>query len=137
MTEGRINDRDSVEHGYSRQAFDEDLRANMLPTTEVLHGVRIESGADASGRFRLTRAAQQVGEEGRRRHTIFLAPFQTEVAGEVAVDSAYGRLDEKTPGVVTGDYDEFIDRIIAAARDNQNEVAPGRGDERLKGFRGG
>jgi hypothetical protein len=137
MAEANVNDRGSVERAYPREAFDEDVRANMLPTAEVRHGVRIESGADAGGRFRLTRAAQQVGEDARLRHTIFLAPFQTVPAGNVAEDSGYGGLDERTAAGAAGDYDAFVNRIITAAREMEHEVAPGRGDDRLKGFRGG
>jgi hypothetical protein len=136
MSEANINDRDSIERVYPREAFDEDLRANMLPNAEVLHGARVESGADASGRFRLARATQPVGEESRLRHTVFLAPFAAVAAADADDDASYGGA-EAAPGAVVGDYDAFLERIVAAAKEADARPAPGRDDERLKGFRGG
>src|SRR4051794_20606431 len=105
MSEANIDDRGSIERAYPRAVFERDARANMLPNAEVLHGVRLEGGADASGRFRLTRAAQHAGEDPRLRHAMFLAPFATAAATGSADDASYGGSGETAPSAVAGDYD--------------------------------
>jgi len=138
MSEANVNDRASVERAYPREAFEKDAGENSRANPEVLHGVRIETGADATGRFRLVPAAQQAGEHGDRRATLFLGPVMIESAASLVDDGRYGGPAETGRPVEKGrDYDGFIDRIIDAARTFERPPAPGRDDERLKGFRGG
>jgi len=138
MSEANVNDRASIERIYPREAFEKDAGENSSAKAEVLHGVRIESGADASGRFRLVPAAQHVGEHAGRKATLFLSPMMVESAASLVDDGRYGGPVETGRPVEKGrDYDGFIDGIIEAARRFEPPPAPDRNDERLKGFRGG
>jgi hypothetical protein len=136
MAEADVNDRTSVERAYPREAFEEDAGMNARPKTEVLHGIRIDQPADARGRFRLSRAAQHVGEDERARSTVFLSPVLVETAGSLVEKGEYGAMQPTGAPVEKGrDYPAFIDRIIDAAREAEPVEAPGRGDERLAGPR--
>jgi hypothetical protein len=134
MAEADGNDRGSVERAYPRQAFDEDARANALPNAAVRHGVRIE--AERGGRFRVSRAAQHVGEDERSRHGVFLAPSLAQAVVSIVDRGADGGMaGAGVPADEGSGYEAFIERIIEAARDAEPVAAPGRGDERLAGPR--
>jgi hypothetical protein len=148
MTSARINDRASVERLYPRDAFEADAGSNAQGKATVLKGLRILSGPDASGAFRVARASQHVGEvhageaQGRG-NGLFLAPdLGANFAALAQKDTDYGGAEEKADAMRSVDaraaeYDAFIDRVIAAASASDFEEPIGRGEERLKGFHGG
>ena len=136
MAEANVNDRASVERAYSREAFEEDAGMNARAKLDIRHGVRIDEPADGSGRFRLTRAAQHVGEDEQARRTVFLAASLVESAASLVDKGEYGAMEPTGAPVEKGrDYPAFVDRIIEAAREAERVEAPGRGDERLAGPR--
>ena len=148
MTSASINDRASVERLYPREAFEEDAGSNARGKSTVLRGVRILSGPDARGEFRIARGSQHVGEvhvgeaQGRG-NGLFLAPdLGANFAALAQKDTDYGGAEEKSDAIGSvaargAEYDAFIDRVIAAARAADFEQPIGRGEERLKGFHGG
>lgn len=148
MTSASIHDRSSVERLYPRDAFEADAGSNALAKTAVLHGLRILSGPDANGEFRLARASQHVGEvhvgeaQGRG-NGLFLAPnLGANFAALMQSETDYGGQEEKGDAVRSvdvraGEYQAFIDRVVAAAQGADFEEPIGRGEERLKGFHGG
>jgi hypothetical protein len=148
MTSASIHDRASVERLYPRDAFEADAGMNAGAKASVLHGVRILSGPDAGGAFHLARGSQHVGEvhvgkaQGRG-NGLFLAPdLAANFAALAQDDTGYGGAEEQSDALRSvadraGDYDAFIDRVIAAAGAADFEEPIGRGEERLKGFHGG
>ena len=148
MTTASIHDRASVERLYPRDAFEADAGMNARGKASVLHGLRILSGPDADGAFRLARGSQHVGEvhvaeaQGRG-NGLFLAPtLGANFAALMQRDTDYGGEEEKADAMRSVDaraaeYEAFIDRVIAAAQAADFEEPIGRGEERLKGFHGG
>lgn len=118
MPQANINDRASVERLYPREAFHDDARRNALGNTPVLHGLRLTGGADESGAFEFSRSAKHAGEPDSGAGAVFVAP---------RIESESG------PGDA---YAAFLDGLVELAR-SLEVPAIGRGDERLKGFRGG
>jgi hypothetical protein len=136
MAEANVNDRASVERAYPREAFEEDAGVNSRAKATVRHGVRLDEPADATGRFRLSRAAQHVGEDERARSTMFLSPVLVESASSLVEKGEYGAMRPTGAPVGKGrDYPAFIDRIIEGAREAEPVETPGRADERLAGPR--
>jgi hypothetical protein len=139
MQKANINDRDSLERLYPREAFQEDAGRNALGKTPVLYGVRIESAPDAQGWFHLVRAQQHVGEQVGV-DTIFLAAeeqrFSAPLLGQEPAEASKGAA--LTPEA-TGrqDYETFITQLVDAARSAEFPQPVGRGEPRLKGFHGG
>ena len=148
MTSANINDRSSVERLYPRDAFEADAGSNARGKATVLHGLRILSGPNASGAFRVARASQHVGEvhvgeaQGRG-NGLFLAPdLGANVAALAQNETDYGGAEEKGDAMASVDargaeYQAFIDRVLASARAADFDQPIGRGEERLKGFHGG
>lgn len=136
MERANIHDRGSIERVYPRAVFEQEALSNTRGKASVLHGVRINSAPDGSGAFDLVRAARQVGEDERSASGVFLCPFAhqraTLEAPEARAASA-GRLD--TLAGVRGEYDAFIDKIVATARTVRIDPSPGPGDPRLRGLR--
>ena len=118
-----INDRRSIERIYPPDAFAVDAAENQKqPGNELVRGVRIASPPDGAGAFELDPAALHVGEDPG---TMFLAAFRP--AGTEARASTHPH----------DGYDDFIDRIIGAAREfaETAQTSPGPGDPRLRGLR--
>ena len=65
--------------------------------------------------FDLVRASRQVGEADNPANSLFLCPYAQ---------------DDHMVG-----YDDFVDKIIAAAETAQLDRSPGPGDARLRGPR--
>lgn len=148
MTTASINDRASLERLYPREAFEADAGSNARGKAAVLKGVRILSGPDAGGTFRIARASQHVGEVHAgeapgRGNGLFLAPdLAANFAALAQKDNDYGAAEEKADAMRSvearaAEYDAFIDRVMATARQADFEEPIGRGEERLKGFHGG
>ena len=132
MPESSIHDRRSIERLYPREVFLSDANANMAAQASVLHGVRVRSASDRSGRFELTRAARHTGEQDDREGGVFLSPF-AQATGHGA-DYPHSASAAGARGRQKDTYDAFIDSIIEAAR----HAAPGgtssTQDARLRGL---
>lgn len=113
------NDRATIERIYPPAVFAREAQANTRAKASVLYGVRIQSAPDTTGDFQLVRASHHVGEDESAANSLFLCPF--------------AQATER--GGAAGDYDAFIDRIIAAARTARFDRSPGRDDARLQGLR--
>ena len=123
VSKANINDRASIERIYPPDTFAVDAAENQKqPANELIKGVRIASPPDENGAFELGPAAQHVGEDPG---TAFLAPYRP--AGTEAGASSHPHAG----------YDEFVDRIIEAARElaDTAQASPGPGDPRLQGAR--
>lgn len=136
MQRANIHDRESIERIYPRAVFEREAQNNTRAKATVLYGVRIHSVPDGGGAFQLTRASHHVGEDESAANSLFLCPFAHETAFAERRDD-YGAVDERQNALagVRGDYDAFIDKIIATARTARFDRAPGRGDVRLRGLR--
>jgi hypothetical protein len=140
MAFANLNDRATVEAIYPREAFESDAAQNSRGKAAVLHGLLIASEVAESGAFELKRAKRHAGENDPLGDTRFVAPFLREADGAMEQISAYGA--ERPRGVKTaegrrGDYDSFIDRVLAAAARAEFKDPIGRHEERLRGFHGG
>jgi hypothetical protein len=135
MKAANINDRASIERIYPRAVFEREAQANTRAKASVLYGVRIHSMPDESGAFQLIRASHHVGEDERQSGSVFLCPFAQETPF-VERGNDYGAVTQRRDaGVVRGDYDGFVDKIIETARSVRLDETPGRGDMRLQGLR--
>jgi hypothetical protein len=135
MKAANINDRASIEQIYPRAVFEREAQANTRAKASVIYGVRIHSMPDESGAFQLIRASHHVGEDERQSGSVFLCPFAQEVA-YVEQGNDDGAVEpRRDAGIVRGDYDAFVDKIIDTARTARLDEAPGRGDMRLQGLR--
>lgn len=138
MPSAKIHDRTSIEGVYPKTAFEEDAARNSVGDAQILFGVRIESGPDEHGVFALTRAKQHVGEQSPSSGAIFLAPeHQTRYAGVLKNDGAGRQHGEGAHDDPAGEYAAFIERVIETAKGGDFPEPVGRGEERLRGFRGG
>ena len=135
-----INDRESVEALYPRDAFEEDAARNAFGNAQVVYGVRIDSVPDEEGWFRLTRARHHVGELTGLTGAIFLAADGPHLSATLLGSEAEGGaptgpgVTPETPG---REYQAFVDRILDAARSADFPEPIGRGETRLQGFHGG
>jgi hypothetical protein len=123
VPKANINDRRSIERIYPPDAFAVDAAENQKqPANELVRGVRIASPPDAAGAFELDPAVLHVGEDPG---TAFLAPYRPVVSEARASTHPHDG------------YDDFIDRVIAAAREfaATAQASPGPGDPRLRGLR--
>ena len=143
MSLANTNDRASIERIYPLDAFKRDAGRNSVATASVLHGLRIMSQPDESGRFDLVPAQQQTGEGDPEGDTAFLSPFLASDATALKEGSnAYAGPEDagdalsRTREGKDRDYAAFVDRLIAAARSVDFKTPDGR-DERLAGLRGG
>ena len=143
MSHANVNDPESVERAYPREAFDEDVGANSRAKAEVMHGVRIASEPAEDGSFELIRAARQVGEMDSESDTVFLFPVLVEELDAMRrTASGYGEAEAGPDALARlerggAEYRAFISRIVEAARAASFKPAIGRGEERLRGFHGG
>jgi hypothetical protein len=141
MGSANLHDRSSIARLYPRDAFERDAGENARGKAPVLKGVRILSAPDAAGSFELAPARRHAGEQEEDDNSIFLAPHLGDESAALHPSAGYGGAEEKGDALKTiqspGDYEAFIDRILAAAQSAAFEQPIGRAEERLKGFRGG
>jgi hypothetical protein len=141
MSSANINDRSSVERLYPRDAFERDAGENARGKAPVLKGVRILSAPDAAGSFELTPATQHTGEMDAEGDSVFLVAYVGDESAALHQTTDYGGAEEKGDALKKvqshGGYESFIDRVLATAEAATFKPPIGRGDERLKGFRGG
>jgi hypothetical protein len=132
----KLDDRSSLSAAYPREQFEADAASNADIKTEVLSGVLLLSAPDAGGRFELDRITRHVGEVAPGGETRFLYPILGDAEGGLrGTRPGYGN-EEPGPGARPApDYDAFLDRLAAAARNLVHREAPGRDDPRLKGAR--
>lgn len=132
-----INDRTSIQNIYPMAAWEQDGSRNAQGNASIVHGVKILSAPDKGGAFELVRASQHVAESDPESDEVFLTPFESGAA-EAEEGSTYsGGVQPHEHKHMDGDYERFVDEIIAAARSAHFKPAIGVGDERIKGFRGG
>ncbi|HZK88602.1 MAG TPA: hypothetical protein VFC56_00495 [Stellaceae bacterium] len=114
MAKVNVNDRNSLERVYPREAFAGDAVQNDKVPNELRHGVRIDSAPDESGCFVMERATRHAGEPPTPN---FLVPAR-------AADPERG-------------YQQFLDDIAAAAErfGFRADESPGQGDPRIRGLR--
>jgi hypothetical protein len=138
MPTAKIDDRTSIEGVYPESAFAEDAARNSVGDAQILFGLRIESGPDEHGEFALVRAKQHVGEQAPSSGAIFLAPeHQTRYAGLLQNDAAGTQHGQGADNDPAGEYAAFIERVIETAKNGDFPDFVGRGEVRLRGFRGG
>jgi hypothetical protein len=137
MAKANLNDRASIEAIYPETRWEQDAARNTQGNAAVIHGVKILSEPDADGSFELKPMAQHVGEGDRESDVIFLPAFEADAGGSQP-GSTYGSSAAPTADHDTAsEYARFIDSVIEAARTADFKPAIGKGDERIKGFRGG
>lgn len=134
-----IHDRETIKRAYPHERFQHDARVNSEAKTTVHRGVRILSEPDADGAFRLTHAAEHVGENDPEGDSVFLCPYLGEATDVFMEHEADYRapVEKRDALAIVPDYDGFIERIIDAAGSAHFKDAIGRGEERLRGFHGG
>jgi hypothetical protein len=138
MSKVNINDPESLKALYPLSAFEEDAARNAVADTQVVHGIRIESGPDAEGWFRCVRAQRHVGEQTHAAGLPFVAPNEPHIAANLVgaePDAAPSAADARRTR--QEEYDSFIDRVAETARTSAFQEPIGEGEERLKGFHGG
>jgi hypothetical protein len=133
MDRANINDRASIARLYPFAAFLGEANANVRARTSIWRGVEIIAGPDADGWFPMTRASRHAGERELLGGAVFLCPFAqaTGHAPDYPMPAPGGGGTDSRASA----YDDFIEKIIAAARAMPAEPAPGAGDIRLKGLR--
>lgn len=132
-----INDRTSIQNIYPMDAWEQDGSRNAKGNAAVVYGVKILSAPDKEGAFNLKRVSQHVAENDPESDEVFLTPFESG-ASEAEAGSTYsGGVQPQEHKHLDGDYESFVDRIIATARTAHFKPAIGVGDDRIKGFRGG
>ena len=134
MTKVNINDRASLRRAYPDEMFANDAAQNERAPSELKHGVRIGSAPDAKGWFELEQATRHIGEPETPH---FLAPARrNEELAERGHHGAPHQVSEPKPAL---GYEKFLDDIVAVAErfGYRADESPGRGDVRLRGFRGG
>ncbi len=137
MAKANLNDRASIEKIYPEAQWEKDAARNTQGSAAVIRGVKILSEPGDDGSFELKPMAQHVGEGDPESDVIFLPAFEADAAA-ASDGSTYGGSAAPTADHDTArEYARFIDSIIEAARTADFKPAIGKGDERIKGFRGG
>lgn len=132
MSHANLHDRTSIERIYPRAVFLRESNANSRAKASVLRGLRILSAPDESGNFELVRAARHAGEAASGEGAVFLCPFAQ--ATQHAAD--YPKAAAPRAAAEPDDpYEDFVTRILEAARTARLPEPTGRGDPRLKGLR--
>jgi len=136
MIKANVNDRASVERIYGPDAWEQDASRNSRGNATVVYGLKILSGPDSEGAFALCRTSHHVGEGDREGDAVFLAAYAE--AAAASDEGTYGGSVGPIPDANDGsDYRRFIDNVLDAARTAHFKPAIGKGDDRIKGFRGG
>jgi hypothetical protein len=137
MTRANINDRKTIEKIYGCDAWEHDAKRNAQGSASVVHGVTILSAPDAEGGFDLSPASRHVAENDPESDDVFLPAFEPDAAAAQS-GSTYGGSVEPVAGAHDArDYAHFVDDILEAARNAKFKPDIGKGDDRIKGFRGG
>jgi hypothetical protein len=137
MIKANVNDRTSVERIYGPDAWEQDASRNSRGNATVVYGLKILSGADSEGVFALARTSQHVGEGDREGDAVFLAAFEADAAATSDEGTYGGSVGPMADAHDDSDYRRFIDNVLEAARTAHFKPAIGKGDDRIKGFRGG
>jgi hypothetical protein len=137
MTRANINDRTTIQKIYGPDAWEHDAQRNAQGSASVVHGVTILSAPDQDGGFDLSPASRHVGEGDPESDDIFLPAFEPEAAAATSGSTYGGSVEPVADKHDAGDYEHFIDDILEAARNANFKPAIGKGDDRIKGFRGG
>jgi hypothetical protein len=132
-----INDRTSIQKIYPMGAWEQDGSRNTQGNASIVYGVKILSAPDTGGAFELVRASQHVAENDPESDEVFLTPIEPGAAEAVEGSTYSGGVQPSGHQHQGGDYESFVDEIIAAARKAHFKPAIGVGDDRIKGFRGG
>jgi hypothetical protein len=136
-----INDPSSLEHAYPLAAFEHDAAQNARADAAELHGVRITSEVDPSGRFEIAPAKRSVAASSPDEDALFLAPYRSNEATSVAeAHPGYGgpqAVEAPRPASARRDYEAFLARVAEAARAARLPKPIGLHEDRLKGLRGG
>jgi hypothetical protein len=107
MAGANLKDRASIEAIYPLNVFRHDAGVNATGNTPVLHGLRILSEPDETGRFELVRANQHTGERDPEGDTSFCrrsSPGDLTAlpeSGQPAGEAGHGQ-DTSTPASSTG-----------------------------------
>lgn len=137
MTRANVNDRTSIEQIYGPDAWEHDARRNTQGNATVAYGVTILSAPDADGRFDLTPASRHVAENDPESDDVFLPAFEPDAAAAAPGSTYGGSVEPVAEARDTEDYARFIDAVLDAARTAHFKPSIGKGDDRIKGFRGG
>lgn len=137
MTRANINDRTTIEKIYGSDAWEHDAARNAQGNASVIHGVTILSAPDADGGFDLAPASRGVAENDPESDDIFLPAFEPDAAAAEAGSTYAGSVEPVAEAHDGRDYARFVDNILEAARSAHFKPDIGKGDDRIKGFRGG
>ena len=137
MAKANLNDRGSIEKIYPESAWEKDAAGNARGGAAIVHGVKILSQPEADGSFELTAMSQHVGERDPESDVIFIPAFEADAAAAADGATYAGSVAPVTDHDHPGEYARFIDAVIEAAKKADFKPAIGKGDERIKGFRGG
>ena len=140
MQSVNINQRDTIESYYPLDSFVHDANQNARGKAMVMHGLRIVSGPDGDGTFKVTKAQHNVAEDDDNHDALFLYSVRDDDnnwfdKGEADASKAVHAKEH--PVDVSDLYRSFVDRVIEAARTAHFQSDIGRGEPRLKGFHGG
>lgn len=137
MAKANLNDRASVEKIYPEALWERDAARNTQGSASIIYGVKILSEPDADGSFELLPMARQVAECDPESDVIFMPAFEADAADAVPGATYGGSVAPTTDHDTASEYAGFIDSVIETARKSDFKPAIGKGDERIKGFRGG
>lgn len=137
MTRANINDRKSIEQIYGSDAWERDASRNAQGDASVVHGVTILSAPDADGMFDLNPTSRHVGENDPESDDVFLPAFQRDAAAAQSGSTYGGSVEPVSEAHGAKGYARFVDEILDAARNATFKPDIGKGDDRIKGFRGG
>ena len=138
MPTANINDRKTVETIYPAAAWEQDAARNSRGYAAVTYGVTILSAPDAGGAFEMSPTSHHVGENDPEGDTVFVPAFEADAAAAQDSGTYGGSLADVADTPNDGsDYARFVDRVLEIARTAQFKPPIGKGEERLKGFRGG
>jgi hypothetical protein len=130
MAKANLNDRAGIENIYPEARWERDA-------ARIIHGVKILSEPDGGGSFELLPMAQHVAERDPESDVIFIPAFEADAAYAVSGSTYGGSVAPTADHDTASEYARFIDAVIEAARKADFKPAIGKGDERIKGFRGG
>ena len=137
MAKANLNDRASVENIYPEARWEQDAAQNTRGKAAVMHGLKILSEPGADGGFDLAPASQHVGESNSDGDVVFIPAFEADAAAASDGSTYGGSVAPIADRDTANEYARFIDSVIEAARNADFKPAIGKGEERLKGFRGG
>jgi hypothetical protein len=140
MQSVNINQRETLESYYPLDSFVHDANQNARGKAFVMHGLRILSGPDGDGVFKVSKAQHNVAEDTGNHDALFLYSVRDDDnnwfdKGEA--DASKAVHTKEHPVEISDLYRSFIDRVIETARNTKFQPNIGRGEPRLQGFHGG